>query len=167
MFDSRILCVSCGFVITRLDIYPAVAARGVGQVLLVRFHLVLASPTQLIRAPLLSQNIAYPCLIFSKIVPAFTSQNIAALGTSVRALYGSYGTTPGANVLTNYLGPLVLVATLYEAIGIGIAWVVKQFFWVPHRFRYGILVAGGWSNVGDVRKSSKPCTKEDMLNDFC
>lgn len=30
---------------------------------------------------------------------------------------------------------------------------IKQFFWVPHRFRYGILVAGGWANVGDIPTS--------------
>lgn len=52
------------------------------------------------------------------------------------------------------LGPLVLVAILYEAIGIIIAWVIKQFFWIPHRFRYGILVAGGWGNYGDIRESA-------------
>jgi hypothetical protein len=33
------------------------------------------------------------------------------------------------------------------------AWLIRQVFWVPHRFRYGILVAGGWSNVGDIRTS--------------
>ncbi len=34
----------------------------------------------------------------------------------------------------------------------GIAWLTKQLFWVPHRFRYGILVAGGWANYGDIRE---------------
>ena len=38
---------------------------------------------------------------------------------------------------------------LYEIIGIVIAWIVKQVFWVPHRFRFGLLVAGGWSNYGE------------------
>jgi auxin efflux carrier family protein len=47
----------------------------------------------------------------------------------------------------------VLVAVFYEVMGIIIAWIVKQFFWVPHRFRHGILVSGGWANVGDVRES--------------
>ena len=50
------------------------------------------------------------------------------------------------------LGPLALVAILYEILGIIIAWIVKQIFWVPHRFRHGILVAGGWGNVGDLRE---------------
>ncbi len=42
-----------------------------------------------------------------------------------------------------------------------IAWTVKQFFWVPHRFRYGILFAGGWSNYADLRKRFIPS------RDFC
>ncbi|PPR03677.1 hypothetical protein CVT24_007798 [Panaeolus cyanescens] len=100
-----IFCVTCGFVITKADIFPAVASRGAGQILL---------------------NITLPCLMFSKIVPAFTAQNISALG------------------------PLIFVALLYEAMGIALAWIIRQFFWVPHRFRYGLLVAGGWGNVGDI-----------------
>ena len=47
---------------------------------------------------------------------------------------------------------MVLVAVLYEIIGGLIAWIIKQFFWVPHRFRYGILVAGVFGNVGDIRE---------------
>ncbi|TFK26063.1 auxin efflux carrier, partial [Coprinopsis marcescibilis] len=73
--------------------------------------------------------IAIPCLLFSKIVPSFNADNIKAFG------------------------PLVLVASLYEIIGILSAWTIKQFFWVPHRFRNGILVAGGWGNVGDIPTS--------------
>lgn len=52
-------------------------------------------------------------------------------------------------------GPLIFVALLYEAMGIVLAWLIRQFFWVPHRFRYGLLVAGGWGNVGDIRTSSR------------
>ena len=51
-----------------------------------------------------------------------------------------------------WTGPLVLVAVLYEIIGGLIAWIIKQFFWVPHRFRYGILFAGIFGNIGDIRK---------------
>ncbi|KAF8183930.1 auxin efflux carrier transmembrane protein [Pholiota molesta] len=100
-----IFCVSCGIGITKADIFPAVAAAGAGQILL---------------------NITLPSLMFSKIVPAFTAQNVGALG------------------------PLVFIALLYEGIGMVMAFIIKQFFWVPHRFRYGILVAGGWGNVGDI-----------------
>lgn len=103
-----VICTASGFVITKADIFPAVAARGTGQVIL---------------------NIAFPCLMFSKIVPAFTSQNVHALG------------------------PLVLVAVIYEALGMLLAWIIGQIFWVPHQFRFGILVAGGWANIGDIPTS--------------
>ncbi|TFY76519.1 hypothetical protein EWM64_g7491 [Hericium alpestre] len=100
--------VGAGFALTKADLFPVVAARGAGQIIL---------------------NIALPCLMFSRIVPAFTSQNI------------------------HNLGPLVLVAIIYEALGMALAWLVTQFFWVPHRFRYGILVAGAFGNVGDIPTS--------------
>lgn len=54
------------------------------------------------------------------------------------------------------LGPLVLVAVVYELLGLLIAVVVKRFFWVPHRFRYGILVAGAFGNTGDIRECCLP-----------
>jgi predicted permease len=54
--------------------------------------------------------------------------------------------------LSELPGPLVFIALLYEGIGMIMALIIKQFFWVPHRFRYGILVAGGWGNVGDIRE---------------
>ncbi|KAJ7171110.1 auxin efflux carrier transmembrane protein [Mycena filopes] len=102
------ICVGCGYGITKADLFPANAARGAGQIML---------------------NITVPSLMFSKIVPAFTSQNISALG------------------------PLVLIAVIYQVLGIAIAWGTKQIFWVPHRFRWGILVAGGWGNYGDIPTS--------------
>ncbi|KAF8632376.1 hypothetical protein AX15_001909 [Amanita polypyramis BW_CC] len=103
-----VICVLSGFIITKADIFPPVAARSTGQLLL---------------------NVGSPCLMFSKILPAFNSSNIHALG------------------------PLIMLAVIYELIGVIIAWVIAQFFWVPHRFRYGMLVAGGWSNVGDIPTS--------------
>jgi hypothetical protein len=41
----------------------------------------------------LTQNITMPCLLFSKIVPAFTSSNIAALGISI------YTHAPGGKLM--------------------------------------------------------------------
>jgi predicted permease len=70
-----------------------------------------------------------PCLLFSRIVPAFTPQNISSLA------------------------PLTVVGLLYGVAGAAMAWTIKQFFWVPHRFRYGIIAAGGWGNYGDIRMS--------------
>ncbi|KAJ2915823.1 hypothetical protein MD484_g4581, partial [Candolleomyces efflorescens] len=97
--------VACGFVITRLDMFPPIAARGASQIIL---------------------NVTMPCLMFSKIVPAFNADNIRVFG------------------------PLLLVAGTYQLLGIVLAWIIKQFFWVPHRFRHGLLVAGGWGNIGDI-----------------
>ncbi|KAG1814665.1 uncharacterized protein BJ212DRAFT_1300462 [Suillus subaureus] len=71
-------------------------------------------------------NVTTPNLMFSTIVPSFNSSNITELG------------------------PLVLVALIYMLIGMTLSWIIKQLFWVPHRFRHGILVAGGWANIGDV-----------------
>ncbi|KAJ7348062.1 auxin efflux carrier transmembrane protein [Mycena albidolilacea] len=102
------ICVACGFGVAKADLFPASAARGAGQIMI---------------------NITVPSLMFSKIVPAFTSQNISALG------------------------PLVLIAVIYQIMGIAIAWTTKQLFWVPHRFRWGILAAGGWGNYGDIPTS--------------
>ncbi|KAF8218069.1 auxin efflux carrier [Mycena galopus ATCC 62051] len=102
------ICVAGGFAITKADLFPASAARGAGQIML---------------------NIAVPSLMFSKIVPAFTSQNISALG------------------------PLVLIALIYQLMGFALAYTTKLFFWVPHRFGWGILVAGGWGNYGDIPTS--------------
>jgi predicted permease len=73
------------------------------------------------------QNISMPCLLFSRIIPAFDPQNIGSLA------------------------PLTVVGVLYGLVGVATAWITKQIFWVPHRFRYGILVAGTWGNYGDIR----------------
>ena len=56
---------------------------------------------------------------------------------------------------------------LYQLYGFILGFAIKQLFWLPHRFRYGIYVAAGWGNYGDVRQSntryclictSKPCS---------
>ncbi|KAI0294208.1 auxin efflux carrier [Russula brevipes] len=82
------LTMGAGFALAKAKLFPTEAARGGAQIVL---------------------NIAMPCLLFSRIVPAFTPQNIGAFA------------------------PLTVA-----------------FFWVPHRFRYGILAAGGWGNYGDI-----------------
>lgn len=62
----RVFCVACGFFITKADIFPAIAARGAGQIAL---------------------NITIPCLLFSKIVPAFSPDNVTALGVAASYFY--------------------------------------------------------------------------------
>ncbi|KAF8603190.1 auxin efflux carrier [Ceratobasidium sp. AG-I] len=100
-----VITTAFGYFLTKADLFGAVAARGAGQVLL---------------------NIFLPSLLFSKIVPGFTVQNIVALG------------------------PLILVACIYQLYGLIIAWLVRGTFWVPRRFHNGILAAGVWSNWGDL-----------------
>ena len=77
-----------------------------------------------------------PCLLFSRIVPAFTRDNISSLG------------------------PLTVIGLFYGVVGAMMAWVIRRFFWVPHRFRYGIIAAGGWGNYGDIRMY--PPLKDDL-----
>ncbi|KAI0043335.1 auxin efflux carrier [Auriscalpium vulgare] len=99
------LTIGAGFALTKADLFPLEAARGAGQIVL---------------------HIFMPCLLFSRIVPAFTPDNVGTLG------------------------PVTLVGVLYGVLGILLAFAIKQVFWVPHRFRWGIIVAGGWGNYGDI-----------------
>ena len=70
------LCVAGGFIITKADIFPAVAARGAGQIALVSLYSFLLI---LLSLPNDAQNITMPCLMFSKILPSFSTENIAVL----------------------------------------------------------------------------------------
>ncbi|KAI0274431.1 membrane transport protein-domain-containing protein [Russula aff. rugulosa BPL654] len=74
-------------------------------------------------------NIALPCLLFSHIVPAFNSQNISSMA------------------------PVTVVGLIYAVAGLLMAWTIKRLFWVPHRFRYGILATGSWGTYGDLPTS--------------
>jgi hypothetical protein len=65
--------------------------------------------------------------MFSRIVPAFTPQNIGSLA------------------------PLTVIGLVYGIAGAAMAWAIRWFFWVPHRFRHGIIAAGAWGNWGDIR----------------
>ncbi|KAG1816976.1 auxin efflux carrier [Suillus variegatus] len=104
---------------------------------LIRMFLCLACGFGITKAGLLSamasrgmaqviMNVTIPSLMFSTIIPSFHSSNMAELG------------------------PLVIIAVIYMLIGVTLSWIIKQLFWVPHRFRYGILMAGGWANLGDI-----------------
>jgi predicted permease len=72
------------------------------------------------------------------------------------------------SVLTKIiLGPLVIVALIYMLIGITLSWIIKQLFWVPHRFQHGIIVAGGWANTSDIRKLTETLWQPYILSDTC
>ncbi|KAL1413270.1 Protein M3 [Vanrija albida] len=86
----------------------------------------MLSPSATKGISLITMNLCLPCLIFGSMVSAFTPQNIAAFG------------------------PLVLVAVMYEILGLLCAWVVREIAWVPKDFRWGILVMGVVSNWGNL-----------------
>ncbi|ODN79430.1 hypothetical protein L202_03414 [Cryptococcus amylolentus CBS 6039] len=75
---------------------------------------------------ILSLNVALPALIFGSMVSALSVENAPAMG------------------------PLVLVAVIYQILGFMFAWLIKELFYVPVDFRYGILVMGTVSNWGNL-----------------
>ncbi|KAF8502700.1 auxin efflux carrier [Russula emetica] len=99
------LTVGAGFALNKAKLFPTEATRGGAQVVL---------------------NVALPCLLFSRIVPAISTHNISSLA------------------------PLAVVGVVYGVTGTLMAWTIRSLFWVPHRFRYGILAAGCWGNYGDM-----------------
>lgn len=72
-------------------------------------------------------NLAIPALLFSSIVPAFTTANVSAIG------------------------PLVLLATVYILIGLLFGLVIREVFYVPRNFWQGVVVASGLSNWTSMR----------------
>lgn len=74
-------------------------------------------------------NLCLPSLIFSSIVPSFNHDNISNMG------------------------PLIMTAVLYEFLGLLMALVVREIFWVPKNFQWGILILGALSNFGNLPTS--------------
>jgi predicted permease len=56
---------------------------------------------------------------------------------------------------------------VYELGGGLLGFIIKQIFWVPHRFRYGIILAGAFGNVGDLRKDITHFTLDDTNATSC
>ncbi|WRT69901.1 uncharacterized protein IL334_006892 [Kwoniella shivajii] len=71
-------------------------------------------------------QITLPALMFSSMVTAFTPENIGAFG------------------------PLMVIAIMYQLLGLSFAWVIRELFYVPIDFRWGILVSGLTSNWGNL-----------------
>ena len=72
-------------------------------------------------------NVALPMLVFANIVPAFTQQNISALG------------------------PLFLTAFVYMILGFLFGAIIREVCYVPRNFWQGIIVLAGMSNWGNLR----------------
>ncbi|GAA5952432.1 hypothetical protein JCM3765_001971 [Sporobolomyces pararoseus] len=71
-------------------------------------------------------NVTLPCLLFSKIVPSFTSDNIGALG------------------------PIFLVGGVYQILAGFLGLIARSFTPTPRRYRYGLIAAFTFSNWGDL-----------------
>ncbi|KAL1726673.1 auxin efflux carrier [Schizophyllum commune] len=71
-------------------------------------------------------NVSLPGLIFSSIVPSFNNSNISAMG------------------------PLALLAIVYQVLGFISGLVIRELCYVPRNFWQGILVACGLSNWGNL-----------------
>lgn len=73
------------------------------------------------------KNVALPCLIFSSMVSAFTPENISAFG------------------------PLAMMAIIYQLLGLIGSLIIRELFYVPRDFRWGVLVLGIISNWGKLQ----------------
>ncbi|GAA5832121.1 hypothetical protein JCM5353_008078 [Sporobolomyces roseus] len=71
-------------------------------------------------------NVTLPTLLFSKVVPSFTSDNISALG------------------------PIFLVGIVYQLLAGALGFLMRAFTPTPRRYRYGIIAAYSFSNWGDL-----------------
>jgi len=94
-----------GYFFARKNLFPQVATKGASQVAL---------------------NLALPPLIFSNIVPAFTKENVSAIG------------------------PTFLIALIYATLGLLFGFIIREVCYVPRNFWQGIIVAcclGNWGNL--------------------
>ncbi|KPV74756.1 uncharacterized protein RHOBADRAFT_53703 [Rhodotorula graminis WP1] len=94
-----------GFALQRAGVLPGDATRS-SSVLLVNFFL--------------------PCLLFSKIVPAFTPDNVPAIG------------------------PIILVAFFYQALPFVLGFFARAITPTPRRFRWGVISSCMYGNWGDL-----------------
>ncbi|KAH8096604.1 auxin efflux carrier [Cristinia sonorae] len=99
------MAILCGFVMARRGLFPKAAARGASEI---------------------AMNISLPALMFANIVPAFTPQNISALG------------------------PLFLLAFVYQFIGFFFGMLIREICYVPRNFWQGIVIVTGMSNWGNL-----------------
>lgn len=99
------ISIFCGYFLAKKDMFPAAASRGASQV---------------------TMNVSLPLLVFANIVPAFTPQNISALG------------------------PLFLTAFVYMILGFLGGVIVREVCYVPRNFWQGIIVLTGMSNWGNL-----------------
>ncbi|KIP06170.1 hypothetical protein PHLGIDRAFT_128453 [Phlebiopsis gigantea 11061_1 CR5-6] len=99
------ISIFCGFYLAKNDLFGPAASKGAAQV---------------------TMNVSLPALIFANIVPAFTPQNVSALG------------------------PLFLIAVTYMALGWLGGALIREFCYVPRNFWQGIIILTAMSNWGNL-----------------
>ncbi|KAH8092466.1 auxin efflux carrier [Cristinia sonorae] len=99
------LGIFAGYFLARRGVFPKAASQGASQI---------------------TMNVSLPALIFANIVPAFTPQNISALG------------------------PLFLLGFAYQGIGLVFGAVIREFCYVPRNFWQGIIIMTAMSNWGNL-----------------
>lgn len=96
----------CGFYLARKGLFPPAAVKGASQIAI---------------------NLSVPPLLFSNIVPAFTKDNVSAIG------------------------PTFLVAFIYCTLGLLFGLIIREVCYVPRNFWQGIIVACCLGNWGTLR----------------
>ncbi|GJE87345.1 auxin efflux carrier [Phanerochaete sordida] len=99
------ISIFCGYFLAKKGLFTPAASKGASQI---------------------TMNVSLPLLVFANIVPAFTPQNISALG------------------------PLFLTAFVYMALGFLGGAVIREVCYVPRNFWQGIIVLTGMSNWGNL-----------------
>ncbi|KAH9833843.1 auxin efflux carrier [Rhodofomes roseus] len=99
------IAIFVGYFLGKKGLFTAEASKGASQV---------------------SMNISLPALIFANVVPAFTSQNVSALG------------------------PLFLTAFSYLGFGFTFGLIIREICYVPRNFWQGIVVLCAMSNWGNL-----------------
>ncbi|SCZ89290.1 BZ3500_MvSof-1268-A1-R1_Chr1-1g01084 [Microbotryum saponariae] len=99
---------AAGYFLSRSGLFPVAGSRAASQIIL---------------------NVTLPALMFAKIVPSFTSENVKAIG------------------------PIFLVGLVYMGLSFLMGFIILQLCPSPKNFRYGILAAAAWSNWGDLPTS--------------
>ncbi|TCD62952.1 Protein M3 [Steccherinum ochraceum] len=99
------LTILAGYFLARSGLFPKAASKGASAV---------------------TMNVSLPALIFANIVPAFTPQNISALG------------------------PLFLLAFSYQGIGLVLGLIIREICYVPRNFWQGIIIITAMSNWGNL-----------------
>ncbi|SCV71473.1 BQ2448_3061 [Microbotryum intermedium] len=99
---------AAGYCLSRSGLFPVAGSRAASHIIL---------------------NVTLPALMFAKIVPSFTSENVQAIG------------------------PIFLVGLVYMGFSFLMGFIILQLFPSPKNFRYGILAAAAWSNWGDLPTS--------------